>query len=270
MRKLNRTATTSTPTVAKLTRKADPKPLRKLTKSLPKPKTGRSYLMSTYDGRLPKSAVPHHAEANLALIPIQDAPGDEHFVPVDETRVPPETYFVFDVRTNQIVHMVSQCGHSLIAWDTDREGRYFRSPRKQPLVCPRSVEYSYDSARAFENGEDWSPVHPDYKGTLSSRRASDPKPEPTVRRPLHKPATAPKKPLPGVKSLKHPTGVTVKMDGPKKLKRVVPVDDGGILSESGLDQSKLNSAADAMADKYADAFPMSGGATKPLRKMRKK
>lgn len=120
-----------------------------------------------YTGPLPKSATGWRD--SLILVPVEDAPEAPCFVPVNPLGVPPETYYVFDSSLQRVVYMMSRDAQGVsIAWDTDREGRYFLRA-KRALICPRFVEYSYDTTNALLAGESWTYSHPNYKGSLGGK-----------------------------------------------------------------------------------------------------
>lgn len=121
----------------------------------------------TYDGELPESA--EDWRDGLVLVPIADRPDAAQFPKCHPGGVPPETYYVFDPKVSRCVYMLSRDAQSVsIAWDTDRDGRYFLRARRD-LLCPRYVEYSYDHTNAFIAGEHWSHSHPNYRGSLSGK-----------------------------------------------------------------------------------------------------
>lgn len=236
-----------------------------------------------YDGPAFKGE-PHPNNDDLLLVEVAKAPDHAAFPKVNTRLCPPDTFYAYNLDTDEVDHMVSiDAFGTCLAWDTDRSGRYFKRADR-PLVAPRSIEYCYDSSVALEAGEQWGVTHKNYTGTLGGKR-----PDKTpVKRELR---SAPKhnhnpEPAPAKKGLLRKS----EKPAPKKLlKKVEAVDDGGILDESGtLDHGKLNSAASNIADRLAGSFepskplkplkkalgkkPLlpSGGGGEPMRKLRKK
>lgn len=209
--------------------------------------------------------IDHPNRPTIMLVPAMEAGLDKYLPPVALDRCPPETYYAVDKESRTVQSMVSVDADGIhLAWDIDREGRYFLRVRR-PLIAPRSVEVVYDQARVIrEEGKDaWTQSHKDWLGSLSGHvKGDEPYPDRRtpgrVERPSEslsgpsktlKPLTS-KKPLPKVS--KAPVANLPKKRLPLKTAKV---EDDGILSGAGVDQKKLNSAASNMADKYADAFP---------------
>ena len=105
----------------------------------------------------------------LVLVLVTDAPDVAQFPKCNPKGIPPETFYVFDPEKKRCVHMLSFDAHGIgIAWDTDRDGRYFLRTGRA-LLAPRYVEYSYDYSNAEKAGEHWSHSHKNYRGSLSGR-----------------------------------------------------------------------------------------------------
>ena len=201
-----------------------------------------------FTGLLPKGK-PHPTVDDLVLIHHTKAPKDRNAFPAVTELVPPDTYHVFSKSLKRVVYMASiDALGTLLAWDTDKDGRYFMSGRA--LIAPRFIEYCWDSSVAIAAGEKWDIHHRDYYGTLASKPApsklsppiSSGCRQPKRQEPVKPPATQPAKPL-------------------KRLAKATV--DTDILKGGVLDQGKLNSAAHDVADKYANAFPA------PVKKLRK-
>lgn len=201
-----------------------------------------------YDGPLPKSTRKH--EGTLYLVPLADAPDAPQFPKCNPQGVPPETYYVFDKSVMRCRHMISYDAHGVgIAWDTDRDSRYFlRNGR--PLLAPRYVEYSYDHSNAEKAGEWWSHSHPNYRGSLSGKLSigtyddySTPKTRAEARR------KAAGKPSPALKRI----GGVMK---PEITKRAPAKRLGGskTTDEVMTDRSKLDKAAQSAADDLSASF----------------
>lgn len=119
-----------------------------------------------YTGPLPKHK---KYRDDLILIAVADAPDAEQFPKCNPAGIPPETFYAFDTGKKRCAHMVSYDAHGVgIAWDTDRDGRYFLRVGRD-LLAPRYIEYSYDYANAEKAGEHWSHSHPNYRGSLSGK-----------------------------------------------------------------------------------------------------
>lgn len=251
--------TTSTETFGG-NRRMKPKPLPKK----PVSKYGRRSETFAIE---PEGTLPYRD--GLVLLPYSEAPlTDSHFVPINPLGVPPKTFYVLNLEERRAVHMVSQDEDgTYVAWDTDRDFRYFMRARN-PLVCPRSIEYIYDASVAIKAGENWGPSHPNYRGTLTGVvkvEVPEPKLVPTIRRAL--PAEAPTAPK---KTLARKTATTgrpkLKEPERKRILRRAGVDDGGILSESGnVDHGKLRDAATDMASRATAVFG-NGSKKRTLRK----
>lgn len=244
------------------------------------PKVGK-YRRDPFTGAY--ESEPHPHVDTWVLIHHEDLPDIHWFPPVDAERVPPETFFVFDTESKTILHMASRDAHGvLVAWESDRDGRYFLRVRK-PMWCPRSIELFYDRARVevAEGKEAWHAGHKDWHGSLSRTEKPDDTPwVPPTRTVRTEPAASPTGAFKGVGGLRRRSekgAASIADNAPKKalpkvrksLPKRKPVDDGGILTSSGLDQRKLTTAADDMAGKYANAFP-SGDGKKPLKRLRRK
>lgn len=238
--------------------------LTKKKKKVLTPKQTKTHLPGVkYFGDLDHT-VDHPTREHLVMVPVDKAPNDPHFPKVSKL-VPPETYYVFDPDIHEVVHMCSiDATGTPLAWDTDRDGRYFRQARR-PLIAPRAIEYCWDASRAFAAGDDWWPGHRDYRGTLGSRREAPGTYTDFNSASTRKAARQGKTPLTPKKPLTPKQTAAPGAKKPLGLKRK-PVDDGGILTASGVDHDKLRSAAEDVAAKYDDMF---SGAKKKLTRKRK-
>lgn len=219
-----------------------------------------------YDGPLPKSAQDYRDD--LKLIPLDDRPDHRAFPKVNKLGVPPETYYVYDPADRRCSHMVSldPQSQSWMAWDSDRDGRYFtRVPR--PLLCPRSIEYSYDTSVAMMNGEYWSHSHKNYLGSLSGRVEAEPYTQtPQTRREARTAKPAAKT---GGLSRKAPAKSAALGAGLKPKRTLTPKRrdaDSDILSNGSLDRGRLQSQAENLADDYDRMFAESTKKTAPAKK----
>lgn len=220
-----------------------------------------------YDGPLPKSAQDYRDD--LKLVPLKDRPDHRAFPAVNPLGVPPETYYVFDPADQRCSHMVSMdpMSESWLAWDSDRDGRYFtRVPR--PLLCPRSIEYSYDSSVAQMNGEYWSHSHKSYLGSLSGTVDAEPYTQtPQTRREAR---TAKSGGKTGGLSRKAPAKTTPSPGGGLKPKRSLTPkrreDDSDMLNNGGLDRKRLQSHAENLEADYDRVFAESAKKTAPAKK----
>lgn len=230
--------------------------------------------------------IPHPNRSGFTLIPALADGIPNYLPPVDLDQVPPDTYYVVDDSTRMVTSMASiDAQDVLVAWDIDREGRYFLRVRRA-LMCPRAIEHFYDRARVEveEGKEAWNRGHPDWNGSLTAKLRTpsryDDYNSPATREVARKrlpgasktvelptsgdagkkrltPINGTPKPLPKVKKslrpLSSPAGSKSFRDMSENEKQA-HVDDDGILTHKGVDSKKLQTAASSMADKYAGAF----------------
>jgi hypothetical protein len=225
------------------------KPLRKVRKTLPKTKVKVSRM--PFEGEV--HGIPHPTRKGITLVHYDDAPTDRKFFPlIDPKGVPPKTYYAFDDESRRVTHLVSiDALGVLVSWDCDREFRYFTQARN-PIRAPRSIEYMYDHSNAIAAGETWSHSHPNYTGSLASRRpVTERFVSKKVEIPTHRPSRASR-------------AESAPAAPPKKLLRKKGA--GDILTDKGLDTAKLDTAAEDMAARATAALTRK----KPLRTLRKK
>ncbi|QZE10848.1 hypothetical protein SEA_CHISANAKITSUNE_82 [Gordonia phage ChisanaKitsune] len=204
-----------------------------------------------FDGRLPKSAKEYRDD--LMMIPVADRPDHPTFPRVNPKGVPPETYYVYDPEDQRCTHMVSldPISNSWLAWDSDRDGRYFtRVPR--PLLCPRSIEYAYDTSVAQLAGEHWSHSHKNYLGSLSGRIDAEPYTQTPQTRKMARTAPSAAK----TTGLSRKGAAAKPATPPLKPKRSLkPREaDSDLLNSKGLDRKRLQSTAEDLVKDYDRMF----------------
>lgn len=206
----------------------------------------------TYEGRVRGIAY----RDDLVLVAINDAPDDRHFVPVMAGYVPPETFYAFNTKTKQIEHMVSlDATGTHLAWDTDRGGRYF-TRLDRGIMCPRSIEFSYDASVAHKAGEEWDVKHPAYRGTLSGQDGTGG---------VYlgsKDGEAPKRPS---------TGPTAPVTAPRTPRSMRPLRRTPVSADPApdlADRAALDTAASKLADRLGKQLT-SGAAKRPMRRLKK-
>lgn len=150
---------------SKLARKT--RSLPKKTRSLKRTTQTVDKAHTPYDGDVPDGEA---WRDGLILIAPGDAPDHPQFPKLETGYNPPKTFYAFNPETMRTECMVSFDAFGIsIAWDMDRSSRYFLRSLK-PLMCPRFVEYSYDTSAALKAGEYWSHSHKNYRGSLQGEK----------------------------------------------------------------------------------------------------
>lgn len=215
--------------------------LKKRLKPISKSRSAPPVAEQVYEGELPSAT---EYRDGLLMVSLDSAPDVPQFPKCDPKGVPPKTFYVFDPEKGRCVHMLSFDAYDIgIAWDTDRDGRYFLRARRA-LLCPRYVEYSYDASEVIKAGGYWSRSHPNYSGTLSASVS------PGVYADYQSPRTradARKKPLKRSGSLTRPRTLPKAADAPRKRLGGRKTTDHDINDQAATDQAAREAAADLTA-----------------------
>ena len=212
------------------------------------------------------------------FVAIENAPDHPQFPKLMPGCYPPKTWYVFNPETGYCDGMYSLDDAGVgISWDSDYSGRYFTRVT-QPLQCPRYVEWAYDSSKALEAGESFTPSHPSYRGSLSSAvsaRKSQPDRRHAPRDPITPRvtaggATAGKNTTPhGVKGnvIPRPVGRRPKFKRADNAPDQLSTGTSTALTNQGMDKRRVDATAADMASELTAAFDKPGK-RRPIRRKR--
>lgn len=186
------------------------------------------------------------------LVPVGKHPDHELYRKVNLARCPGETYYAVEPDLRKPMQIVTVLPDGLcLGWAYCGECRAWwgKCSCTNGLSCPRSVEYIFDKHQAVAAGEEWSYLHPNYKGSLSRVAREKRQTALESRGRGGRRIAPPTSSRSSSKRLKR-AGGTVDTPAPRKSLRKAATgrtSSDGVLTDRGVDTKALDTAAKGQA-----------------------